>query len=109
MHPLWVKKAQRCPFKGTAPVRSYCTPKGTIFARFFPYSVALTFHSWPSSLHILFANTIFYLFIYLKIVSISFKCKLYAKMLSWSGRLLGGYLPAQMKSIIINALNLNEQ
>ncbi len=28
MHPL--KKAQKCTFKGTAPVTSCCTPKGKI-------------------------------------------------------------------------------
>ncbi len=30
MHLLGVKKVQICPFKGTAPATSCCTPKDTI-------------------------------------------------------------------------------
>lgn len=29
--PFRGKKVQSCPIKGTFPVTSYCTPKGTIF------------------------------------------------------------------------------
>lgn len=32
MNLLGVKKIQRCLFKGTSPVISGCTPKGTTFA-----------------------------------------------------------------------------
>ncbi len=35
MHLLGVKKVQICPFKGTAPATSCCTPKGTILNPYF--------------------------------------------------------------------------
>ncbi len=35
MYLLGVKKVQICPFKGTAPVTSCCTPKGKILNSYF--------------------------------------------------------------------------
>ncbi len=35
MYLLGVKKLQICPFKGTAPATSCCTPKGTILNPYF--------------------------------------------------------------------------
>ncbi len=35
MHPLGVKKVQRCHFEGIDPVTSCCTPEGTMFANVF--------------------------------------------------------------------------
>lgn len=35
MHPLLVKKVQKCPFEDTVPLTSCCSPKGTMLALFF--------------------------------------------------------------------------
>ncbi len=49
MYLLGVKKVQICPFKGTAPATSCCTPKGTILNPYFSVYMRHWMKQYPES------------------------------------------------------------